>query len=119
MEPSLTIVDGFTAEGLDAAETVFLIGVEMVFFFSTFFFGAVEGAAEAPISLAIRDISSGIIVSTKESMSAEPDRDFSTEDFSSILLVVCSSSLGFLFGAVFLLVDLLSEEDLVSRLLLD
>lgn len=96
MEPSLTIVEGFTAEGLDAARTVFLMGVETVFF-TTFFFAAVEGAAEVPISLAKRDINSGIIVSTKQSMSAEPERDFSTEDFSSIFLVACSSSLGFLF----------------------
>lgn len=113
MEPSLTIVEGRTAVGLDAAETVFLTAVETVFF-TSFFFGAAGGADEAPISLASRDTNKGTIVSTNEPMSADPARDLSTEEFSSIFLVFCSSSVCFW---VFFLTGLLSTEDLVSWLL--
>lgn len=116
MEPSLTIVEGLTAVGLEAEEAVFLTGVETVFF-TSFFFVAVGGADEVPICSARRDINRGIIVSTNESTSVDPERDFSTEDFSNIFLVACSSSFGF-FLVVFLTVPL-SEEDLVSWLLRD
>lgn len=69
MEPSLTIVEGFTAVGFKAAEVVLLAGVETIFF-TALFFVAVGGAVEAPISLAKRDINNGIMDSTRESMSA-------------------------------------------------
>lgn len=119
MEPSLTMVEGFTAVGLAAADRVFLAGVEMIFF-TTFFFVPVGGAVEAPISLAKRDMSSGIMDSTREVISAGLDRPFSTAEFSRTFLVACSSSLpGFFFWeldfAVFFS-ERLSEEDLVSLL---
>lgn len=130
MGASLTIVEGLTAVGLGAAETVFFTRVGTVFFtgvgtvfftgvetvfFTTFFFVAAGGAEEVPIFSARRDINRGIMVSTNESTSGGPERDFSTEDFSSIALVACSSSVDF-FLVVFLEV-LLSEEELVSWLL--
>lgn len=114
MEPSLTIVEGFTAEGLDAAETVFFAAVETVFF-TGFFLGGIE----VPISSANRDINRGIIFSTNESTSVEPEKDFITEVFSSMFLVACSSSLCFFLCSISAWEDLLSEEDLVSWLLRD
>lgn len=116
MEPSLTIVEGFTAVGLAAVETVFFTAAAAGFF--SILFVPAEGAAEGLIFF-ICDMMTGTSISARAGRSVLPARDFRAEDPSSACLVNFSSSFCFLLSAAVLWADLLSEDDCVSLLLLD